>query len=75
MYEFSVPMPFEIDGIDKLVEINHKIKKSKITSLYFAMPGNCTDVTGFELLRTSYKINTNFDYWAEINSVCNCKFI
>lgn len=58
-------MPFEIDKIDKLIEINNKIKKSKISSLYFALPINCLDITGFELLRSSYKVNTDFDYWAE----------
>lgn len=65
MYEFSAPMPFSIEHIDRLIEINSKLKKSQITSLYFAMPANCSAITGFELLRTEYKENTNFEYWAD----------
>ena len=58
-------MPFEFEYIDKLVEINNKVSKSKITSLYFAVPRSCYDLTGFESLRSSYDKYTTFDYWAE----------
>ena len=66
MYIFSAPMPFEKEHIDKLVDINNEISKSKITSLYFALPSNCTDTTGFEQLRTMYKIKTDFNYWEKL---------
>lgn len=65
LYEFSVPMPFCNEHTDKLIEINSKLKKSQITSLYFAMPSNCSAITGFESLRTTYKENTNFEYWKD----------
>ncbi len=65
MYEFSAPMPFEFEHIDKLVETNNKVTKSKITSLYFGAPRSCYDLTGFESLRTHYDKYTSFEYWAE----------
>ena len=52
-YNFSIPMPENVSLIDKLGDINKKISKSKINSLYFALPSGCKDSTGFEQLRTN----------------------
>ena len=65
MYEFSVPMPFEKELIDDIEAINHKIEKSKITSMYFALHSNCPDNPGFGQART-YHPNTNIDYWIDL---------
>lgn len=45
-------MPCSLKKINELHEINKEAEKSEIKSLYFALPGNCTDKTGFEQLRT-----------------------
>ena len=65
MYYFSVPMPFEKEHFDKLLSINPQIEKSQISSLYFSLPLNCPDASGFEQLRTIYRIPAKFDYWRE----------
>lgn len=65
MYYFTVPMPVEKEHFDKLLSINSQIEKSKITGVYFALPINCADATGFEQLRAGYRIPTKFDYWRE----------
>ena len=51
-YEFSVPMPENTDDIKSLFEINNKVEKSCIKSLYYALNCACIDNTGFEQLRT-----------------------
>ena len=61
-------MPFEFEHIDKLLEINSKVKKSKITSLYFALPANCREKTGFEQLRTKYYMETKYSDWKKLIS-------
>ena len=38
VYEFSVPLPFDFETIDKIVEINSRLKKSQITSFYNNTP-------------------------------------
>ena len=63
MYEFSLPMPFFKEHIDKLISINKEIEKSKITSLYFSLPNNSIDHTGFEQGRFNWDVETDFDYW------------
>ena len=65
MYEFSAPMPSYEEHIDSLVKINETVEKSKITNLYFALPCNCKNLTGFEQIRTNYKEPTDFDFWAK----------
>lgn len=62
-YEFSLPMPLDIDNIKKLTDINSNIKKSKITSLYFSLPSNSLDFTNFENGRYTYEKITDFNYW------------
>ena len=66
MYEFSAPMPFEKKLIDNYLVINDKVEKSKIKSLYFALPANSTDCSGFEQLRVYTSDLFGFEYWAEI---------
>ena len=63
MYHFTVPMPFEKEHTDKLLLINEQIEKSKISGVYFSLPANCIDSSGFEQLRTFYSIPTDFNYW------------
>ncbi len=65
MYEISIPMPYEKELTDKILEINKQIEKSKITNVYFALPKTDIDKTGFEQTRTAYKIKTKSDYWFE----------
>ena len=66
MYEFSAPMPYTKEHIDKLVSINKKIEKSQITSLYFSLPSNCELFSGFEQFRNMDFNNNKFDYWQEL---------
>ena len=63
MLEFSLPMPFYKEHIDKLISINMEIEKSKITSLYFSLPINSSDFTGFEQDRFIWDSDTDFEYW------------
>ena len=65
-YEFSVPMPANKEGIAKLADINNKVRKSSITSLYYALPGSCVDNTGFEQLRTVENTITKFNDYIEL---------
>ncbi|MBQ8887740.1 MAG: hypothetical protein IJY61_08580 [Candidatus Gastranaerophilales bacterium] len=66
MYKFSVPMPFETRFIDDLVEINKEVEKSKISEVYFSLPNNCSDNSGFEQLRTTNHIKTNYSDWEHL---------
>lgn len=63
MFEFSIPMPFSKEHIDKVISINKEVKKSKITSLYFSLPSNSSDFTGFEQDRFIWNFDTDFKYW------------
>ena len=65
MYEFSIPMPYTIDDIDRLMAINKKIEKSQITSLYFSLPSSCELFTGFEQYRNGVQ-GKNWDYWKKL---------
>lgn len=65
IYEFSVPMPYTKEGIDKLIDINNTVSKSKIKSLYFGLPNSCKLFSGFELNRFNHKIS-DFEYWKEL---------
>ena len=64
MYEFSAPMPYEIENIDKLLDINNHVEKSRITSLFFSLPSVCELFTGFEQHRNG--VNKPFDYWKSL---------
>jgi len=88
MFQFSIPMPNNLELIDKLIDINSKIKKSKITSLYFALGPNCEEYTGFEQNRTlinskplllkdwmeiaEYSINKGFKVIYLLNAIKSC---
>lgn len=67
LYEFSAPMPYDIENINKLSDINKNVEKSKITSLYFSLPANCELFTGFEQYRNE-SIDYNFEYWKRLIS-------
>ena len=58
-------MPFEKKLVDEIISINSQIQKSKITSLYFALPSTASDVTGFESCRTIIEKSTDFNYYKE----------
>ena len=64
MYKFSVPMPYTKDDINKLLNINNNIEKSKITSLYFSLPVTNELFTGFEQHRNF--VNKEWDYWKNL---------
>ena len=66
MYQFSAPMPYTFKDIDKILEINNEIKKSKITSLFACVPRKCEVFTGFEQSR-----NFAFDCIYLLNSPGN----
>lgn len=66
MYEFSIPMPLHSIGIDYIIALNKNIEKSKISSIYFALPGNDDDVTGFEQNRVHPHAKSNFSTWKPI---------
>ena len=63
MYEFSAPMPYSKEDIDKLLDINKEAHKSQITSLYACVPRGCEVFTGFEQSRNFAFGNTSWDYW------------
>ena len=78
MYKFSAPMPYTIEDINRILDINNQVKKSKITSLYACVPRDCEVFTGFEQSRNFAFDNINWDYWKRlINHTfdLNCDFI
>lgn len=78
MYEFSAPMPYNIIDIEKLLDINNQVAKSKITSLYASLPSNCEFFSGFEQNRTFILNKPEFDYWKNLIEYTlnkNCDFI
>ena len=78
MYKFSAPMPYNLDDIQKLLDINNQIEKSRITSLYACVPRGCEVFTGFEQSRNFSFDNLSWDYWKRlINQTfdCRCDFI
>ena len=66
MYKFSAPMPYSIDHINKLIDINKQIEKAKITSLYSCLPSNCELFTGFEQSRNFTFEYNDWDYWKKL---------
>ncbi len=65
MYEFSVPMPFKKNLIDEIESINHKIEKSRIMTMYFALHANCSGNPGFGQSRTNHQI-VDINYWLDL---------
>ena len=63
MHSFSAPMPYSIQDIDKLLDLNNLGTSSAITSLYACVPRGCEVFTGFEQSRNFAFNNTNWDYW------------
>ena len=67
-----------MDDIDKLLNINNHVEKSRITSLYACVPRGCEVFTGFEQSRNFAFDNLSWDYWKRlINQTfdCKCDFI
>ena len=78
MYQFSAPMPYNKEDINKLLDINNHVQKSRITSLYACVPRGCEVFTGFEQSRNFAFKDVNWDYWKRlINQTIdnNCDFI
>ena len=78
MYNFSAPMPYTIEDIDKLLDINNQVGKSAITSLYACVPRGCEVFTGFEQSRNFAFDNANWEYWKKLIEHTlnkNCDFI
>ena len=78
MYKFSAPMPYTKEDINRLLDINNKVEKSKITSLYASVPSNCKIYTNFEQARNFNFSNSNWDYWKSLFEYVlskNCDFI
>ena len=72
MYQFSVPMPYEIENINKLIELNTQFYNSKITSMYAGLPSNCELFSEFEQQRNFYtnEIGNTWNYWKKL--YCHC---
>ena len=71
-------MPYTKEDIDKLLDINNQVEKSRITSLYACVPRGCEVFTGFEQSRNFAFDNLSWDYWKRlINQTfdCGCDFI
>ena len=68
MYQFSVPMPYSKEAIDKLSSINSEVEKSKITSLYFSLPSTNELFTGFEQTRNRLLDKKNWKFWRDLAS-------
>ena len=66
MYEFSAPMPYSTEDINKILDINKEVEKSKITSLYACVPSGCEVFTGFEQSRNFTFEHTDWDYWKRL---------
>lgn len=67
LYEFSVPMPFAMEGMKQIIALNKKIKKSRITSVYNCLPEESEDFTTFEQPRlTAYPEIATLDDLFEI---------
>ena len=78
MYKFSAPMAYTVEDIDRLLDINNGIEKSRITSLYACLPSNCELFTGFEQSRNFNFKHNNFEYWKKLISYSlekGCDFI
>jgi len=56
-------MPYYKEHIDKVISINKEIEQSRISSLYFSLPSNSPDFTGFEQGRVNWDFDTPFEYW------------
>lgn len=65
MIQFSVPLIFSDDFIEKIIKLNNEVKKSKITSVYNCFPANLENRSGFEQIRVyKYpKVNTEDDFF------------
>ena len=48
---FSVPMPFNIDHIERIAAINNNVSKSRIAYMYNTLPGNAAGLSGYEQTR------------------------
>jgi len=66
MYQFSVPMPYYKEDIDKVISINKEIEQSRISSLYFSLSSSSELFTGFEQYRNEYA--KDWDYWKKLIS-------
>ena len=61
MLEFSMPLVYDYDFIDKIAEMNTSLKKSKITNFYSCVPLNSSDRSYFEQDRVTSDIVGCFD--------------
>ena len=66
MYQFSAPMPYTTDDINRILDINNKVEKSRITSLYASLPSTCELFTGFEQYRNCSLQHNSFKYWKKL---------
>ncbi len=63
IFEFSLPMPYSKENINKLTVINNEIEKSKIKTLFFSLPSSCELYTGFEQPRNRLIQYSDFSFW------------
>ncbi len=78
MYNFSVPMPYTIEDIDRILDINSQVHKSAITSMYACVPRGCEVFTGFEQSRNFSFKDVSWNYWKSLIEYTlnkNCEFI
>ena len=65
-FQFSLPMPYTIEDINKIIDINNQVNKSQITSLYINLPSTCELSTSFEQNRNFMFNRKDFDYWENL---------
>ena len=66
MIEFSAPMPYTTEDIDRILDINNQVEKSAITSLYACVPRGCELFTGFEQSRNFVFEHNDWEYWKNL---------
>lgn len=59
-------MPYTIEDINKLFDINSVVHKSRITSLYACVPRGSEVFTDFEQPRNFTHENTSWEYWKSL---------
>lgn len=61
MYEFSMPLPRNINSIQEILKINKTYSEGQIKTFFFALPSNAPDRSTFEQIRLHDKNITCFE--------------
>ena len=66
MYTFSVIMPNKIEYVDRIIDINNGITKSRITTFYGSLSKYCNLFTGFERIKRYSYERIEWDDWKKL---------